>query len=169
MPIRSRPSRSRPTARRPGRSTNGHNYHTVIPVQLAGPSLLDRLEAAKVSIVASTPGASSAPGVVLGHTAAALARASAGCGGACRRGRGQLQGVLGVGKSRAKIFDTEQPSITFADVAGYDGAKAEIAEVVDFLREPERYTPGGRHRPEGRAHGRSARHRQDPAGPGRRR
>ena len=38
-----------------------------------------------------------------------------------------------MGKSRAKVFDAERPSITFADVAGYEGAKAEIAEVVDFL------------------------------------
>src|SRR5579862_8012598 len=39
-----------------GALTNGHNYNTVIPVQLAGSSLLDRLEAAKVSISATTPG-----------------------------------------------------------------------------------------------------------------
>ena len=47
---------------------------------------------------------------------------------------GGLQGALGVGRSRAKIFDEERPSTTFADVAGYEGAKSEIAEVVDFLR-----------------------------------
>ena len=41
-----------------GALTNGHNYHTVIPVQLAGSSLLDRLETANVSISATTPGAS---------------------------------------------------------------------------------------------------------------
>ena len=49
---------------------------------------------------------------------------------------GGLQGVLGVGRSRAKIFDAEQPNTKFADVAGYEGAKAEIGEVVDFLRTP---------------------------------
>ena len=63
----------------------------------------------------------------------------AGAGGA----GGGLQGVLGVGRSRAKVFDEERPSTTFADVAGYDGAKAEIAEVVDFLRNPDRYTRVG--------------------------
>ncbi len=56
---------------------------------------------------------------------------------------GQLGGVLGAGRSRAKVFDEERPSTTFADVAGYDGAKAEIAEVVDFLRSPDRYTRVG--------------------------
>ena len=56
---------------------------------------------------------------------------------------GGLQGALGVGRSRAKVFDEEQPSTTFADVAGYEGAKSEIAEVVDFLRKPDRYTRVG--------------------------
>ena len=42
------------------------------------------------------------------------------------------------------IFDCErEPSTTFADVAGYDGAKSEISEVVDFLRNPERYSRAG--------------------------
>jgi len=58
-------------------------------------------------------------------------------------GGGAMQGVLGVGKSRAKVFDEERPSTTFADVAGYDGAKAEISEVVDFLRRPERFARAG--------------------------
>ena len=60
-----------------------------------------------------------------------------------RAGGGAMQGVLGVGKSRAKVFDEERPSTTFADVAGYDGAKAEIGEVVDFLRRPERFARAG--------------------------
>jgi cell division protease FtsH len=60
-----------------------------------------------------------------------------------RGAAGGLQGVLGVGRSRAKVFDEEKPSTTFADVAGYEGAKAEISEVVDFLRNPERYTRVG--------------------------
>jgi cell division protease FtsH len=60
-----------------------------------------------------------------------------------RGAAGGLQGVLGVGRSRAKIFDEEQPKTTFADVAGYEGAKSEIAEVVDFLREPGKYAKVG--------------------------
>ena len=62
---------------------------------------------------------------------------------------GGLQGALGVGRSRAKIFDEERPSTTFADVAGYEGAKSEIAEVVDFLKMPERYTRVGAMVPRG--------------------
>jgi len=66
-----------------------------------------------------------------------------------RGAQGGLQGVLGVGRSRAKVFDEEKPTTTFADVAGYDGAKAEIAEVVDFLRNPDRYTRVGAAVPRG--------------------
>jgi cell division protease FtsH len=60
-----------------------------------------------------------------------------------RGAAGGLQGIMGVGRSRAKIFDEERPSTTFADVAGYEGAKSEISEVVDFLRNPERYARVG--------------------------
>src|SRR6201993_2604476 len=60
-----------------------------------------------------------------------------------RGAAGGLQGALGVGRSRAKVFDEERPSTTFADVAGYEGAKEEISEVVDFLRHPERYARAG--------------------------
>jgi len=66
-----------------------------------------------------------------------------------RGAAGGLQGVLGAGRSRAKVFDEERPSTTFADVAGYEGAKSEIAEVVDFLREPERYARAGAMVPRG--------------------
>src|SRR5215470_11843001 len=66
-----------------------------------------------------------------------------------RGAAGGLQGVLGVGRSRARVFDEERPSTTFADVAGYEGAKAEIAEVVDFLREPDRYARAGAMVPRG--------------------
>ncbi len=60
-----------------------------------------------------------------------------------RGAAGGLQGIMGVGRSRAKVFDEERPSTTFADVAGYEGAKSEISEVVDFLRNPDRYARVG--------------------------
>ncbi|HEY3904985.1 MAG TPA: ATP-dependent zinc metalloprotease FtsH [Streptosporangiaceae bacterium] len=62
---------------------------------------------------------------------------------------GQLQGVLGAGRSRAKVFDAERPDTKFADVAGYEGAKEEITEVVDFLRNPGRYRAAGAMAPRG--------------------
>jgi cell division protease FtsH len=138
-----------------GGLSNGHNYTTTIPVQLAGSGLLDELQKAKVSIVAkATSNSSSFGSEVLSWLILLLPlalfgwiwfRMSRGAGG---RG-GALQGALGVGKSRAKVFDSERPSTTFADVAGYEGAKKEISEVVDFLRRPERYQRAGAVAPRG--------------------
>jgi cell division protease FtsH len=48
-------------------------------------------------------------------------------------------GVFGLGQSRARLYDAERPATTFADVAGIDESKAELQEVVDFLRQPQRY------------------------------
>ena len=58
-------------------------------------------------------------------------------------------GIGGIGKSKAKVTDAERPATRFSDVAGYDGAKQEIAEVVDFLRSPERYAKAGAIGPRG--------------------
>ncbi|MGE5285801.1 MAG: ATP-dependent zinc metalloprotease FtsH [Micromonosporaceae bacterium] len=132
-----------------GTLTNSKNYTTVIPPQ-AGSSLLDKLEANNVAITATAQGSSFGsqvlswlilllPFLVLGWLWMRLSRGAA----------GQLQGVLGAGRARAKVFDTERPGTTFADVAGYEGAKAEIAEVVDFLRRPERYQRAGAATPRG--------------------
>jgi cell division protease FtsH len=66
------------------------------------------------------------------------------------RGAGSsLQGVMGVGRSRAKVFDAERPQTKFSDVAGYEGVKSEITEVVDFLRSPDRYRRAGAMAPRG--------------------
>ena len=49
-------------------------------------------------------------------------------------------GILGTfGQSRAKLYDAESSPTTFADVAGIDEVKAELLEIVDFLREPQKY------------------------------
>jgi cell division protease FtsH len=66
-----------------------------------------------------------------------------------RRTGSSLQGVMGVGRSRAQVFDAEKPSTKFSDVAGYDGVKSEITEVVDFLRNPDRYRRAGAMAPRG--------------------
>ena len=62
-----------------------------------------------------------------------------------RMGGGGGSGILGVGKSKAKVYDkenTERP-VTFKDVAGQEGAKQEVQEIVDFLRNPHKYTELG--------------------------
>jgi len=126
-----------------GELTNGTDYTVVIPVQ-AGQAMLDQLQSGGVQITSST----SSPGfgselldwvLILGPFILIIwfwTRLNRGMAG-------QMQGVLGAGRSRAKVFDEERPSTTFADVAGYEGAKSEISEVVDFLRTPERYAKAG--------------------------
>jgi cell division protease FtsH len=66
-----------------------------------------------------------------------------------RSTRRQLAGLGGIGRSRAKVFDMERPETTFADVAGYEGAKREVTEVVDFLKNPDRYRRAGAVGPKG--------------------
>ncbi len=66
-----------------------------------------------------------------------------------RSARRQLAGMGGIGRSRAKVFDAERPDTTFADVAGYEGAKREVTEVVDFLKHPDRYQRAGAVGPKG--------------------
>ncbi len=63
---------------------------------------------------------------------------------------GRNVGPLSFGKSRAKIYDAADANrTTFADVAGVDEARAELVEVVDFLKEPTRYRALGAHIPKG--------------------
>jgi cell division protease FtsH len=66
-----------------------------------------------------------------------------------RRAQGQMGNVMSIGRSRAKAYSTDQPSTTFADIAGYEGVKTEINEVVDFLRMPERFREIGARVPKG--------------------
>jgi cell division protease FtsH len=128
-----------------GTLTNGSSYTVVIPSQ-AGQALINQLttDGVQTSSTAPSSGFGSellswlillAPLLLFGWFYVRLSR-GAGGGGA-------MQGILGVGRSKAKVFDEERPSTTFADVAGYEGAKSEISEVVDFLRTPERYARAG--------------------------
>jgi len=127
-----------------GKLTNGKSFTVVIPPQ-AGQDLLTTLQKDDVQVSAAPSGQGFGTQVLVYLITFGLPillfvwffrRLSKGAGGG-------LQGALGVGRSRAKIFDEERPSTTFADVAGYEGAKSEIAEVVDFLRKPDRYTRVG--------------------------
>jgi cell division protease FtsH len=57
--------------------------------------------------------------------------------------------VMSFGKSRAKIVDSEQPTVTFEDVAGLEEAREELKEVVEFLREPQKFIVLGARTPKG--------------------
>lgn len=57
--------------------------------------------------------------------------------------------IFGFGKSNAKLFQRDMPKVTFKDAAGVDEAKKELEEVVDFLKNPEKYEKLGARIPKG--------------------
>lgn len=65
------------------------------------------------------------------------------------RGVGKGGGVMGVGKSNAKVYVEKKTGVTFADVAGQDEAKETLTEMVDFLHNPGKYTKIGAKLPKG--------------------
>ena len=68
-------------------------------------------------------------------------------GGAGAGGSGQL---FSIGKSKAQLFDKDtKVNVTFKDVAGLEGAKEEVMEIVDFLKNPKKYTDLGGKIPKG--------------------
>lgn len=75
-----------------------------------------------------------------------LSRRSGGAPGGMGGGPG---GPMGFGKSKAQIQMVPDTGVTFDDVAGCDGAKLELVEVVDFLKQPESYTKNGCRIPRG--------------------
>jgi cell division protease FtsH len=66
-----------------------------------------------------------------------------------RQAQGSNNAALSFGKSRARMFTGDQPTVTFADVAGVEEAKEELKEVVEFLREPEKFISLGARIPKG--------------------
>jgi cell division protease FtsH len=66
-----------------------------------------------------------------------------------RRAQRQMNGAFGFGRTQAREYTVEKPQVTFDDVAGQDSAKAELVEIVDFLREPDKYIALGARIPRG--------------------
>ncbi len=66
-----------------------------------------------------------------------------------RRAQGQMGNIMSIGRSKAKTYTTERPGTTFDDVAGYAGVKQEIREVVDFLKDADRFAEIGARIPKG--------------------
>lgn len=66
-----------------------------------------------------------------------------------RQMRNSGSDILAFGKSRAKLFNRDNPKITFDDVAGNEEAKTEMKEIVDFLKNPEKYRKLGARTPKG--------------------
>jgi cell division protease FtsH len=136
----------------PGSKDSSVDFHTVRPVFASG-SGGDNLEALLEQhgvVVAANPATSGSalltilvsfgPTLLLIGGFLLLARRASAGGGA---------GVFGLGRSQARLYDPERPRTTFADVAGIEEAKQELEEVVDFLREPEKYSRLGGTIPKG--------------------
>ncbi len=66
-----------------------------------------------------------------------------------RQAQGTNNQAMAFGKSRARMFSGDHPTVTFADVAGVEEAKEELAEVVEFLREPQKFIQLGARIPKG--------------------
>jgi cell division protease FtsH len=66
-----------------------------------------------------------------------------------RAGGGQMGSMMAIGQSKAKVYVQSQTGVRFADVAGIDEAKEELMEVVEFLRNPDRYRRLGGKIPKG--------------------
>ena len=66
-----------------------------------------------------------------------------------RQAQGSNNAAMSFGKSRARMFSGDQPTVTFQDVAGVEEAKEELQEVVEFLREPEKFIALGARIPKG--------------------
>src|SRR6266487_870966 len=131
-----------------GTLRNGKNFTTVGPADTSALATTLRNDGAQVSFATPSTGLGSqllyfllllSPLIFVIFLFRRLSRGAA----------GQLQGALGVGRSKAKIFDAERPQTKFADVAGYTGAKEEVGEVIDFLRNPGRYQRAGAMAPRG--------------------
>jgi len=66
-----------------------------------------------------------------------------------RQARGAQDGLMGIGRSKAKVFVKGKQDVKFSDVGGMDEAKRELEEIVDFLKNPKKYTRVGARTPKG--------------------
>ena len=134
-----------------GKLSSGAGYTSQIPTALNDAALSPLLVQHKVRVTGTNPSTTSVLSVVLSLLPLVLII------GAfvwiARRGRKQLSGglggMMGFARSKAKVYDEERPATRFADIAGYEGSKAEVMEVVDFLKHPERYAAAGAVGPKG--------------------
>jgi cell division protease FtsH len=130
-----------------GKLDNGVAYSSQIPTALSDNALSPLLLQHKVQVTGTSSGGYSVASLIFSLWPLLL------LAGVfiwfARRGRKQIGGIMSFGRSKAKVYDEERPSTRFADIAGYEGSKAEVMEVVDFLKHPQRYAQAGAVGPKG--------------------
>ncbi|MGH8836179.1 MAG: ATP-dependent zinc metalloprotease FtsH [Actinomycetes bacterium] len=130
-----------------GVTVEGERFTTQLPTALDTGEITDALEAKKVEIKATQ---SSSSWLAILATLLPFLLIIGFLLWTGRQARRSLVGGLGgMGRSRAKLIETQRPTTRFSDVAGYEGVKQEIGEVVDFLRNPDRYLAAGAVGPRG--------------------
>ncbi|HVV29370.1 MAG TPA: ATP-dependent zinc metalloprotease FtsH [Mycobacteriales bacterium] len=135
-----------------GKLADGSSFTSRIPTALGDTQLREKLQAHNVAIMGtiSSPGTDWTTLLFLGVPLLLVVGLIAWSGRTARRSlAGGLGGLGGFGRSKAKIIEAERPTTRFADVAGYEGVKQEVSEVVDFLRDPARYAAAGAKGPRG--------------------
>ncbi|MCU1489167.1 MAG: Microtubule-severing ATPase [Acidimicrobiaceae bacterium] len=136
-----------PTGGVTGTLTNGTGYSSQIPTALGNAQLSDILKAHHVVITGA--GAQTSIGAVIFSLLPILVLVGLFVWFRRRGTQHAASGVMGIGASKAKVYDEERPSTRFSDIAGYPGAKREVSEVVDFLQHPEKYRSAGALGPRG--------------------
>jgi cell division protease FtsH len=138
-----------------GKLVSGVAYTSQIPTALSDTSLSSLLQDHKVAVTGTVASTTSILGLIfsflpllliIGFYVWMFRRTRKQLGGA---GGGPLGAIMGIGKSKAKVYDEDKPATRFTDIAGYEGSKAEVMEVVDFLKNPERYAKAGAVGPKG--------------------
>jgi cell division protease FtsH len=134
-----------------GKLHDGASYTSQIPTALNDSALPTLLLGHKVQVTGTSASTGSALGVIIEWVFPILiivglliwfSRRS-------KQMSGRLGGIMSFGKSKAKVYDEDRPTTRFADIAGYEGSKAEVMEVVDFLKHPARYARAGAVGPKG--------------------
>ncbi len=135
-----------------GKLLDGKTYTSQIPTALNDSSLPTLLLGHKVQVTGTTPSTGSVLGLIIEWVFPILIIVVLFTWLARRNSKqlgGRLGGIMSFGKSKAKVYDEDKPTTRFADIAGYEGSKAEVMEVVDFLKHPARYQRAGAVGPKG--------------------
>jgi len=123
----------------------GQGEQRFVTVQLDDPTLIPALEAAGVQFQGRIE--SHWLGTLLSWIVPALVFVA--IWGVLMRRMGTASGLMTIGKSKAKVYVAQSTGVTFDDVAGIDEARAELMEIVDFLKRPEHYRRLGGKIPKG--------------------